>query len=301
MSVRYQLLKTGIRLMGIKKMFRLPSEKMLTMIEKLNRNRGFRVPADKKCIYEDRLILQKYHCLTMQAGPKKSKKAVLFLFGGGFLLGPDKGDYRTARDIGERSGSDVWFPCYPLCTDHCITAAYDMALECYRQMLDEYAPEKISFLGFSSGAALAVGILLHSNATKSGLPMPRQVIACSPGAAPVTDVERQKARALDGKDRMVSSIFMENISTFMEHGQNPPLYMISGPMGDFTGLPKIYFYYGSDEVLYAEAEYFAAACEKHGVPYHLTVGQGMCHCYPMLPWFPEGRRAYDEIVGILSY
>ena len=53
-------------------------------------------------------------------------------------------------------------------------------------------------------------------------------------------------------------------------------------------------------MLYAEAEAFAAAREKYGVPYHLTIGQGMSHCYALMPFFPEGRAAFAEIIRILN-
>jgi hypothetical protein len=43
-----------------------------------------------------------------------------------------------------------------------------------------------------------------------------------------------------------------------------------------------------------------SSCEKHGVSYQLTVGQGMYHFYPMLPWFPEGKCAY-RILGRFLY
>ena len=52
------------------------------------------------------------------------------------IVGPDQGDIKTARDFAVRSGSDCWFPYYPLCTDHCITETYEMVLQCYREMAE---------------------------------------------------------------------------------------------------------------------------------------------------------------------
>lgn len=39
---------------------------------------------------------------------------------------------------------------------------------------------------------------------------------------------------------------------------------------------------------------------RYGVPYKLHIGKGMCHCYPMVRFFPEGRRANDEITELLK-
>ena len=71
--------------------------------------------------------------------------------------------------------------------------------------------------------------------------------------------------------------------------------MQSGTLGNFRGLPDIHFWYGSDEVLYACAENFVKACKAENVTYTLNVGKGMCHCYPMVSFFPEGKSAHKEI------
>lgn len=64
--------------------------------------------------------------------------------------------------------------------------------------------------------------------------------------------------------------------------------------------PFTHFYYGSDEILYAEAEYFAKAYDNYQAKYVMHVGKGMFHCYPLLPYFPEGKAAYKEIIEILK-
>ena len=103
MSIRYKLASAALRAAGTKKLFALPEEELLEKV---------------------------------QLGQKRTKKAILYLFGGGMIVGPDQGDIKTARDFAVRSGSDCWFPYYPLCTDHCITETYEMVLQCYREMAE---------------------------------------------------------------------------------------------------------------------------------------------------------------------
>ena len=52
----------------------------------MNKKRGFQMPKDKKAYYTDELILEKHHCLKIQMEKQKSDKAILFLFGGFFVL-----------------------------------------------------------------------------------------------------------------------------------------------------------------------------------------------------------------------
>ena len=147
MSIRYKLASAALRAAGTKKLFALPEEELLEKVRGMNRRRQFQMPKDHKAVYGDRLILGQYHCLTIQLGQKRTKKAILYLFGGGMIVGPDQGDIKTARDFAVRSGSDCWFPYYPLCTDHCITETYEMVLQCYREMAECYGAEHISLVG----------------------------------------------------------------------------------------------------------------------------------------------------------
>ena len=126
--------------------------------------------------------------------------------------------------------------------------------------------------------------------------MPRQVIACSPGSLPASRGEWERMRQLDGRDILVDIALMKSEREIMTKGQEVPAYMLSGTKGDFTGLPPLHFYYGGDELLSALAESYVGVCKAAEVPYTMTVAPGMCHCYAMVPWFPEGRAAYLEIV-----
>ena len=46
-------------------------------------------------------------------------------------------------------------------------------------------------------------------------------------------------QALNSRDVMVDAAFMETDRKIMTKGQPVPVYMLSGPKGDFTGLPPV--------------------------------------------------------------
>ena len=130
MSLLYKIAKPLVKLLGMKKMFEQPKDELLRMAEKRNRNRGFRMPTDKKFRYGDERIFGKYHCLKIETQPQKSQKALLFIFGGGYIIGSDKGDISIAADIGSKSGRDVWFPYCPFCDrEHSVRPAFEMVYE----------------------------------------------------------------------------------------------------------------------------------------------------------------------------
>ena len=249
MSVTAKLLNSVMKLSGVKKKFTLPEDEFLEAVKKRNRSRGFYVPGNKKAIYKTHEVLG-HKCLIVQTRETPAARAILYFFGGGMMIGPDKGDVDVIVKLARKTGCDIWFPMYPLCTDHCITETYEMIYECYRQMIDLYGAGNVSACGFSSGGALAIGVAAYNNTQAVKLPQPRHIVAVSPGEVPWNDAERAIMKANNPKDAMVDYAFMEKVEKFERHGRSDvPDYMIHISKGDLTGVDHIHFVYSTDEVL----------------------------------------------------
>lgn len=298
MSFFASVLRAAYKLSGAKKAFTLPEDEILKVIEKQNRSRGVFTPKDHKAHYE-MITVNGFPCLIVRERPQPSKRAILYFFGGGMVIGPDRGDLPVMRKLAFDSGCDVWFPFYPLCTEHCITDTYAMAYECYRKMIGIYGGGNVSTCGFSSGGALALGIAAHNSAQGTPLPQPRHIVAVSPGEVPWNDAEKARMQALNEKDVAIDYAFMVTVEKFMRHGQdNVPDYMISGSRGNFSGVGDIHFIYSADEVLYGALPDFEEACRRANVPYTAFARPGMVHCYCMLPYFKEAREDFAKIAEI---
>ena len=205
------------------------------------------------------------------------------------------------RKLCGQTGCDVWFPAYPLCTDHCITESYDMVYECYRQMLLLYGDGNVSTCGFSSGGMLALGLAAHNNALGRPLSQPRHIVAVSPGEVPWNDEEKRRMHELNDRDVSVDADHLDKLETFMRHGRaNVPDYMLSVSRGDYAGVGDIHFFYSADEALYGAKPEFEAACRRAGVPYTMFARPGMVHCYCMLPYFKEAKEDFAKIVDVLK-
>jgi len=71
---------------------------------------------------------------------------------------------------------------------------------------------------------------------------------------------------------------------------------ISPLFGDLRGLPPLSIHAGGSETLRDDSTRFAEKARAAGVPVALTVGEGLCHCYPACaPIFPEASRAMAAI------
>lgn len=158
-----------------------------------------------------------------------------------------------------------------------------MVFECYRQMVELYHGN-VSTCGFSSGAALALGIAAHNNALGTPLPQPKHIVAVSPGEVPWNEEERVRMQALDATNVAINFAYLDRLDVILRHGQeNVSEYMIAPSRGDYRGVGDIHFFYSADEVLYGALPEFEQACRKAEVPYTSFARPGMTHCYCMLP------------------
>jgi len=98
MSVFASLLRCVYRLSGAKKAFCLPEDEITKVIEKQNRNRGVFTPTDRKAHYET-VTVNGFPCLIVRENKEPSERAILYFFGGGMVIGPDKGDLPVMRKL----------------------------------------------------------------------------------------------------------------------------------------------------------------------------------------------------------
>ncbi len=228
---------------------------------------------------------------------KRTDKAVMFLIGGGMISAPRPGSVKKALRFAKETEMDVFVPYYPLCTDYPLSRAYEMIHETYKMILRNYTPDNISVLGTSSGGNLALGMVPYINDGHGDVPMPRYIMAISPGTCAATEEEWQRMLELEKTDVAIPAQYMKTAVEIMRHGDDSvPEYMIWLQKGNFTNCPKVTFIYGGDETLYACAPSFEAAMEKYGVNYSMIVGEHMQHCYPVFPVCSELREAWNMMV-----
>lgn len=300
MSLKYEILKRLVKAANIKRMWTgMSTEKLL---ENRRRKNAKNPIPDLK---DDAFIIDRIEvmgCPVLKFIHKqKTDKANLFLIGGGMISAPRPGSVKKALRFAKESGLDVYVPYYPLCTDYPLTRAYEMVHETYRVMLRDYEAGHISVLGTSSGGNLALGMVPYMNDGHRDTPMPRYILAISPGTCVDTDEEWQRMLELEQKDVAIPAQYMKTAVEIMRHGEKSvPDYMLFLQRGDFTGCPKVTFIYGSDETLYACAPSFQAAMKKYGVDYEMIVGQGLFHCYPVFPICKEGREGWDLMIRLMK-
>lgn len=301
MSLSYELFKLGLKLFKVKDKQKRPIEIQIQDIIKSNEKIRLKTPLNssldvQKKSAENGTVY--YYGKHKNSSREKEQGLLIVLHGGGYLTRLTQSELKYALSLGESTGLDVVVPNLPSCTTHSIDEVYESLSLIYKTMESEYG-SNIAILGFSSGASLSVGICIHLREKYPEINLPKLIIASSPGSVPHLKEEVIAMEKLDSKDIMMSTSFMSKIGDTLKKGKDVPDYMMYTAHGDFKNLPPLHFYYGSDEILLAQMPYYKASCEKAGIKSSFVVKEGMCHCYPGMP-FKEGVEGKKEIIDLLN-
>jgi phosphinothricin tripeptide acetyl hydrolase len=219
--------------------------------------------------------------------------AVVYLHGGGYVIGSPRSHRHLAAAIGRAARAAVLFPDYRLAPEHPFPAAVDDAVAAYRWLLDRgHAPGRTVFAGDSAGGGLTVAALLAVRERE--LPLPAAGVCISPwvdltlsGASYATKAARDPIVTRDG--------VMEMARAYL--GATPPTTPLASPLfADLAGLPPLLIQVGSEEVLLDDAVGLAERAKAAGVDATLEIWPGMIHVWHwFLPMLDEAQAAIDTI------
>ena len=298
MSAKYTLLKVIAKILRLQNMMKKPYSQLQ---KKFKTQTAY--PVIPECIEED-LDFSRFKVGVNPVLHVKHKEPAeqvcIYLIGGGMLKYPKKDEVKEQIKLARLTGRDMVLPYYPLVPDNSILDVYEMLYQLYKKLIEEYEHENIAIAGGSSGGNLALGLISYINEKGEGIPMPGKIYAASPGTMIYTEEEKRKAKILDGRDLIMSTIALENIQAGMENGREVPEYMRYLQRGDYTGLKEAYLIFGGDEVFSAAADTIAEQMRKFGVDVRLEIGEGMYHMYSMMPLVPEAKKAYQDMIEYLK-
>mgnify|MGYP000873350800 FL=1 len=175
LSLKYRFLKVLIKLIGFKKYFSKNETQIMSKARKSMDKTKIPVlsHSEIKDFHGNKVVY-----ITHK---KPTKKACLFIIGGGMLVHPRPNSIKKALNIALESRRNMVIPYYPLCTEHTINEVYDWIYILYKSMLDTYNISDILVTGSSSGATLALGLVSYINISNKEAEIPKRIYASSPG------------------------------------------------------------------------------------------------------------------------
>ena len=225
-------------------------------------------------------------------------RIVLYLHGGGFVVGSTKTRRMFTGYLAGKLGYNVVAVEYRLAPEHPFPAAPEDCFAVYRKLLKSYAPGRIVLLGESAGGNLVLSVLLQIKA--AGLPMPAAALCISPcvqfDQTLGSYVENQASEAM--VDHLSEEVFDTYLVSRDPHvAQNPlaaPYY------GDFSGCPPICLWASESEVLRDDSLMLFQKLKAAGHPCRLYLRHGMIHTWLIIPYFPEAKKDLKTVKQCLD-
>lgn len=242
-----------------------------------------------------RCLRTKHGSLEVGGDPPEADPdaAILYLFGGGYVLGSPASRKKTAGHLSLAAQARVLVPNYRLAPEHPFPAALDDAVSAYKWLLSQgVASTKTVIVGDSAGGGLAVATAIALS--DRGLAVPGGVVALSPWSDLTCSGESMKSRAAADLECTKSGL-LEMASWYMQ-GSDPRQPLASPVFADLRRLPPLLCVVGGEEVLLDDSVRLVRSAGIAGVDATLYVGAGMQHVFPI--WagaFPEADAAIAAV------
>ncbi|MBR3082585.1 MAG: alpha/beta hydrolase [Clostridiales bacterium] len=218
-----------------------------------------------------------------------SKKAVLFLPGGGGMARAIKVHYDTAKSLAIRTGAEIVIAHYPLAPKHNVRYALEWLEKLYYCiLLKEYEAEDIVFMGDSAGANLALSLAYRLT------DKPGRLMIISPACGLENGRNRDIRLEMEPKDPILTVAMNDLIA---EHWcRNVPLDSpdISPEYIGYNGFPPMLMFYGTHELFYPHVINYIEKLKGSGISL-TAVEKPMCHDWALVKYFPEGREALNRM------
>ncbi len=228
----------------------------------------------------------------------RDDKALLYLHGGGYVIGSPDTHRLLAYNLSLVSGLRVLSLDYRLAPEHPFPAAVEDAVTAFGWLIKQgLLPERLAIGGESAGGGLTIATLL---ALKSGNnPLP----ACAVCASPWIDLE-MGSTSMTTRAEMDPLLQRESLVWFADHyinGGNPRDPLASPIHGNLSNLPEILIQVGSAEVLYDDAIRLHSALRSSGNASRLEIWQDMIHIWHIFaPVLGEAEDAIEQIGHFLK-
>lgn len=223
---------------------------------------------------------------------------MLYVHGGGYVLGSAQALTNFAGQIAARVGADTFVPNYRLAPEHPFPAAIDDAVAAYRGLVAEGA-ERIVVVGDSAGGGLTLSLLSILAADKrKGTVQPAGAAVMSPWTDLALTGDSLETRA--EADPIFTPSVLQGFADMYLQGQDAKNPKASPLYARLNGLPPISVDVGDDELLLADSVRYADRARAAGVEVTLSVWQGMPHVFQSsLGHFLAAERSVDAIGGFL--
>lgn len=222
-------------------------------------------------------------------------RAVLYLHGGGYIVGSAREYKNLGGHIARAVGCRVLILDYRLAPEHPHPSPVNESVRGFQWLLDNgLDPSRLALSGDSAGGGLALATLIKLR--DDGLPQPAAAVTLSPWA----DMEilgtsmrvHPQGEIIISRLRAMAELFLAGVD---------PRDPLASPIhADFTGICPLYIQVGGDEVFLDDAVRVEEAARHDGVEVILEVFPQMQHVFQLAAGrAPEADDAVAKVGAFL--
>ena len=222
---------------------------------------------------------------------------LLYLHGGGFVIGsPDTHD-RLTRELAEASGARVLSLHYRLAPENPFPAGLDDCMAAARWLGAHGAeigidPNRLAIGGDSAGANLSASTLLRLKDEGKGPEFRAALLIYGL----YSDFETPSMKAWGDRDLILSRKVMDWFrAQYLARGGAASHLYVAPLNGELAGFPPAILVVGTLDPLLSDSQLFAAALEKAGVQAELVVYEDGIHAFLQMPMLDMTREAIARL------
>jgi acetyl esterase/lipase len=273
---------------------KLPPSNTLTIEQRRSQyeraERVFPTPAD---VTIDRVTAPTCPAERLRPPGVRTDAAVLYLHGGGYVIGSPRSHRHLAAAIARAAGVQALLLDYRLAPEHPFPAALDDALAAYEWLQTQgVAPNRIVVAGDSAGGGLTMATLLALRDRKR--PRPAGGVCISPWVDLTCSGASYATRA--SADPIVTRDGVEKMAQAYVPGGDLKAPLVSPLFADLHDLPPLLIQVGSDEVLLDDSLVLGRRALAAGVSVKVEEWPAMVHVWHwFLSMLDEAERAVAGI------
>jgi acetyl esterase/lipase len=230
------------------------------------------------------------HLIAPKRGLPDDAPLVLYLHGGGYIVGGLASHAPFCARLGHALGARVLFADYRLAPEHPFPAAFEDGLAAWQEAA-AMARGKLYLAGDSAGGGLALAVA-HA-AIAQGMRAPDRLILLSPWADLTLSGKSLSANA--ATDSMLSMKILTHMRDLYLDGQEPGDKRNSPLFDANTKLPPVLLIYSQSEVLRDDSTRLVKKLRAGGTNVVAAPFDGVPHVFPLLTTVPAARRALREM------
>jgi acetyl esterase/lipase len=235
-----------------------------------------------------------YELIPSAKALRNDKQVILYLHGGGFMMGGGQLAVYAALPIASLARMRTFSVDYRMPPDHPFPAGLGDCVAAYRWLLTRFEPENIILYGPSAGGNLVPACLL--SARQIGLPMPAACVLHSPAADASESGDTYETNYL------IDIVLKHRLPQLFElytagHSRTDPL--VSPIFAQYTKeFPPTLLSSGTRDLLLSSTVLLHRAMRRGGVDAQLHVFEAMTHA----PFFgaPEEQELMEEHVRFID-